>query len=119
MKIDRAVKALGALAQDTRLRVFRLLIEAGQDGMAAGDIARRLDVPPNTLSAHLQVLTNAGLAYSERDSRRMIYRIEFEALRELLSFLVEDCCKGRTEVCAPLIDALALGDCNAGTRAAK
>jgi DNA-binding transcriptional ArsR family regulator len=110
METEAAVKRLSALAQDARLDVFRLLVKAGPGGMAAGAIARTLDVPANTLSAQLLVLSNAGLVRARRDGRSIIYAIAYEAMRDLLVFLTEDCCGGRAEMCAPLA-ALAKTDC--------
>ena len=104
MEIDTAIKRLSAIAQDARLEVFRLLVKAGPDGMAAGDIARKLGVPANTLSAQLLVLSNAGMVRAQREGRSIIYAIAFEAMRDLLVFLTEDCCGGRAEMCAPLAD---------------
>ncbi len=102
MEMELAVKRLSALAQDARLAVFRLLVKAGPEGMAAGDIARRLDVAANTLSAQLLVLSNAGLVRARREGRSIIYAVHFEAMRDLLVFLTRDCCGGRAEMCAPL-----------------
>jgi DNA-binding transcriptional ArsR family regulator len=102
-----AIKRLSALAQDSRLRVFRLLVRAGPDGVAAGEIARGLGVTPNTLSAQLNVLSNAGLVTSRRDGRSIIYVADYEAMGDLLVYLTEDCCQGRPEVCAPLARATA------------
>lgn len=99
-----ATRALGALAQETRLETFRLLVRAGPDGMAAGSIAGALETPHNTLSSHLSILVNAGLVRSRRDGRSVIYRVDFDGTRSLLAFLVEDCCQGRPEVCAPMLD---------------
>ncbi|ROO30666.1 ArsR/SmtB family transcription factor [Salinisphaera japonica] len=101
-----AIARFAALAQETRLAVFRLLVTAEPDGLAAGEIARRLAVPHNTMSAHLAVLTRAGLATATRHSRSMIYRAELGAVRETLFYLARDCCNGRPEVCAGLVDAL-------------
>jgi ArsR family transcriptional regulator len=103
MESETAVKRLSALAQEARLDVFRLLIKAGPEGMAAGDIARKVDVPANTMSAQLLVLSNAGLIRARRDGRSIIYAVNFDAMRDLLAFLMEDCCGGRAEVCAPLV----------------
>jgi ArsR family transcriptional regulator len=97
-----AVRRLSAIAQEARLEVFRLLVKAGPDGRAAGDIARALGVPANTLSAQLLVLSNAGLVRPRRDGRSIIYAVDFAAMGELLVFLTEDCCRGRPEICAPL-----------------
>src|SRR5580692_3836098 len=104
MENETAIKRLSAIAQDARLEVFRLLVKAGPDGMAAGDIARKLRVPANTLSAQLLVLANAGMVRARREGRSIIYAIAFEAMRDLLVFLTEDCCGGRAEMCAPLAD---------------
>ncbi|HJS85564.1 MAG TPA: metalloregulator ArsR/SmtB family transcription factor [Acetobacteraceae bacterium] len=105
MEITAATEAFGALAQETRFAVFRLLIEAGPDGMPAGDIARHLGVPHNTLSTHLGILSRAGLVGSRREGRSIIYAADFSGVRGLIAFLLQDCCKGRPEVCAPLLDA--------------
>ncbi|MEM1104298.1 MAG: metalloregulator ArsR/SmtB family transcription factor [Pseudomonadota bacterium] len=105
MEIDLATRQLSAIAQDTRLRVFRLLIERGAGGLPAGDIARTLNVPANTLSAHLQVLTNAGLTTARRERRNIIYSVRLGATRDLLSYLVEDCCGGAPEICGDLLQA--------------
>lgn len=105
MESTTIIKRLSALAQDSRLAVFRLLVKAGPDGLPAGEIARTLDIAPNTLSAQLSVLTNAGLAASRRDGRSIIYAADYGAISDLLVFLMEDCCEGRAEVCAPLVQA--------------
>jgi DNA-binding transcriptional ArsR family regulator len=102
MDTQDAVKRLSALAQDSRLEVFRLLVKAGPDGMAAGDIARKLKTAANTMSQQLLILSNAGLIRARRDGRSIIYAIDFDAMSGLLVFLTEDCCGGRPEVCAPL-----------------
>ncbi|MBN8995215.1 MAG: helix-turn-helix transcriptional regulator [Rhizobiales bacterium] len=100
------ILGLAALAQDTRLEAFRLLVSQEPQGIAAGEIARRLAVPHNTMSAHLAVLSRAGLIRSERHSRSIVYRAELDHLRELVTYLLQDCCGGRPELCAPLIEAL-------------
>jgi DNA-binding transcriptional ArsR family regulator len=115
MDLSITVKALGALAQESRLRAFRLLVRSGPKGLAAGEIARRLDVPHNTLSSHLAILGNAGLVVSHRESRSIIYQVNFAGTRELLAFLMEDCCQGQPELCAPLLDSL-LPQCCATTK---
>jgi len=97
------VRRLAALAQEARLEVFRLLVKAGPQGLPAGEIARRLDTAPNTMSAQLLVLANAGLIRSRREGRSIIYAADFGAMRDLLVFLTEDCCGGRSEICAPLV----------------
>jgi ArsR family transcriptional regulator, arsenate/arsenite/antimonite-responsive transcriptional repressor len=100
------ILALAALAQETRLDVFRLLVRTEPEGIAAGEIARQLGVPHNTMSSHLGILARAGLIRSERQSRSIIYRADFDQLRAVMTYLLRDCCAGRPEVCAPLIDAL-------------
>lgn len=102
METDTAIDALSALAQDTRLRTFRLLVQAGPNGLSAGDIARELDVQPATLSFHLNQLERAGLITSRRQSRQIFYAAHFQGMRELLAFLTEDCCNGRPEICGDL-----------------
>ena len=102
MELNDAIKRLSALAQDGRLEAFRLLVKAGPEGLAAGDIARKLEVQPNTLSAQLLVLLNAQLVRARRDGRSIIYSVNFDAMGTLLVYLTEDCCAGRAEICAPL-----------------
>lgn len=106
MDSEHAILAFAALAQSTRLDVFRLLIEHEPQGLPAGDVARRLAVPHNTMSTHLAVLTRAGLIGAERHSRSIIYRARLDAVSALAGFLVQNCCAGRPEVCQPLIDQL-------------
>ncbi len=101
-----AISALGALAQGTRLDAFRLLVRHEPDGLAAGEVAKALDVPQNTMSVHLATLARAGLVRSERHSRVINYRADLEQLRLLTLFLVKDCCGGNAELCAPLIAEL-------------
>jgi DNA-binding transcriptional ArsR family regulator len=107
MESDQAILAFAALAQPTRLDVFRLLMEHEPDGLPAGEIARHMAVPHNTMSTHLAILTRAGLIEAERQSRSIIYRAKLDAVRALTGFLVKDCCGGRPEICAPLIADLA------------
>jgi DNA-binding transcriptional ArsR family regulator len=107
-----AVTALGALAHAGRLEVFRLLVRAGPEGMAAGEIARATGSLPNTLSTNLSLLAKAGLVSSRREGRSIIYLAGYERMRELLAFLMEDCCAGKPEICAPLA-AIASGPCAA------
>jgi DNA-binding transcriptional ArsR family regulator len=95
----QAVDALSALAQHSRLEVFRRLVRVGPGGMAAGEIADALDVPANTMSAHLAILVRAGLVASRRDGRSIIYRADFDGMGALMTFLMEDCCQGRPELC--------------------
>ena len=98
-----AIEALAALAQPTRLNIFRQLVAVGQSELPAGEIARLLDVPHNTLSTHLSVLSRAGLVSSTRDGRVIRYRAELEGVRALVAFLTDDCCGGRPELCGPLL----------------
>jgi len=102
MDITNALAGLSALAHEGRLAIFRLLVKAGPGGMAAGDIARKLDTAPNTLSAQLLILANAGLVAARREGRSIIYAADFERMAALLQFLTKDCCGGRAEICAPL-----------------
>ena len=95
METKQAVQALSALAQDTRLGIFRLLVEAGPEGMAAGRIGEKLDLAPATLSFHLAGLTRAGLAHSRQEGRYVIYSADFESVNRLIAFLSENCCGGR------------------------
>lgn len=111
MEKSAALDSLSALAQATRLDVFRLLMQAGPDtGMAAGDIANALDTRANTLSANLSILLNAGLVRKERSGRSIRYYPETETMRGLLAFLLDDCCGGNPDLCRPLLNTLAC-DC--------
>jgi DNA-binding transcriptional ArsR family regulator len=101
MKKDHAVTALAALAQDSRLDVFRLLVQAGPEGMPAGQVAHALGLAPNTLTFHFDRLRDAGLVTVRRDGRSMIYAARFETMNGLLGFLTENCCQGTPEACAP------------------
>jgi DNA-binding transcriptional ArsR family regulator len=118
MESKSAVASLSALAHDGRLAAFRLLIQAGPEGLAAGEIARRLEILPNTLSTSLNLLSQAGLIRSRRDGRSIIYTADYDAMRELLAFLMEDCCGGKPEICAPLV-ALASQGCSAESSCAR
>ncbi len=102
METPSAVTALSALAHPGRLEVFRLLVRAGPDGMAAGEIARATGSLANTLSANLNLLAGAGLVTSRREGRSIIYAAGYDRMRELLAFLMEDCCGGNSEICGPL-----------------
>ena len=93
METSDAVDALGAMAQETRLRALRLLVQAGPQGLPAGDIAQRLEVPAPTLSFHLRALLHAGLVRSTRDGRSLFYAADYERLRALVDFLGENCCQ--------------------------
>jgi len=101
-----AVDALSALAQPTRLEVFRLLVRHEPDGLPAGEIARRLGVPHNSLSNHLAILSRGGLASAARHSRSLIYRANLQGLQQMVLYLLRDCCNGKPELCAPLIEDL-------------
>jgi arsenate reductase len=104
MDEEKATLALSALAQPTRLRVFRRLVRAGQAGLPAGEIADGEAVPHNTMSTHLAILVRAGLLRSRRDSRSMIYAVNLAGTRAFLTYLVSDCCGGRPEFCVPLVE---------------
>jgi ArsR family transcriptional regulator, arsenate/arsenite/antimonite-responsive transcriptional repressor len=97
------IAAFAALAQTTRLETFRLLAAREPGGVAAGELARLMAVPQNTMSAHLSILARAGLASGERHGRSIVYRANLARLGELVSFLLKDCCGGRPDLCAPLI----------------
>jgi ArsR family transcriptional regulator, arsenate/arsenite/antimonite-responsive transcriptional repressor len=101
MEKNNVVAALAALAQDNRLDVFRLLVQAGPEGMAAGAVATALDLAPNTLTFHFDRLRQAGLVTVRRDGRSMIYAARFDTMNELLGFLTKNCCGGAPEKCAP------------------
>ena len=103
MENTEAIAALSALAQATRLETFRLLVSREPAGVPAGELARLMDVPQNTLSAHLTILTHAGLVLGERQGRSIIYRADLSRLREVTLYLLKECCGGRPDICAPLI----------------
>jgi ArsR family transcriptional regulator, arsenate/arsenite/antimonite-responsive transcriptional repressor len=103
MDSSAALAGLAALAQGTRLKVFRALIRRGPEGMAAGQIARNLKLPHNTLSSHLGILSRARLVKSRKESSSIIYSVDPEGTRDLLTFLVKDCCRGNPAACEPLI----------------
>jgi ArsR family transcriptional regulator, arsenate/arsenite/antimonite-responsive transcriptional repressor len=100
-----ALEAFGALAQETRLDIFRRLIREFPAAMAAGDLAEALDVPPSTLSSHLAILSRAGLVSAERQGRTILYTADTKGVQALLGYLVKDCCRGQPEICAPLWEA--------------
>ena len=100
MESSSAVNALSALAQESRLAVFRTLVQAGAGGVAAGDLAQRLEVPANTLSFHLKILSQAGLVQGRQDGRFVFYSANYEAMNRLVGFLTENCCGGLVS-CAP------------------
>ncbi|HEY6025058.1 MAG TPA: metalloregulator ArsR/SmtB family transcription factor [Pseudolabrys sp.] len=107
MKKQDAVAILAALAQDSRLDVFRLLVEAGPGGMPAGHIGASLRLPPSALTFHLDRLRDAGLVTARRDGRSMIYAARFEAMNSLVSYLTDHCCQGRPVLCKPKVGKVA------------
>src|SRR5512140_3770817 len=106
MESEAAIVALAALAQSTRMDVFRLLVKHEPEGLAAGDIAKALAVPQNTMSSHLAVLSRAGLVSAQRFSRSIVYRADLTRFQAVMLFMLRDCCDGRPEICAPLIESL-------------
>jgi DNA-binding transcriptional ArsR family regulator len=102
MEMTQAVRSLSALAQGSRLSIFRVLVQAGPGGMPAGSIGEKLELPPATLSFHLAGLTRAGLAQSRQDGRFVIYSADFEGMGRLLAYLTEDCCGGKACVPVPI-----------------
>ena len=106
MEINIAISALSALAQETRLDTFRRLMRCLPKGIAAGDLADQVGVPANTMSTHLAILTRAGLVQSDRQGRTVYYSADLDGIRNLLQFLVKDCCRGKTEACNKLLDAV-------------
>lgn len=107
MEEYNVLAAFSALSQQTRLDVFRLLVKAGAEGILSGEIGDKLNVRQNTMSANLTVLLNAGLVVKERQGRTIRYFADFEAVRGLLAFLMEDCCGGNPELCQSIIDEIA------------
>src|SRR4051794_10693983 len=106
MESENAILALAALAQSTRLEVFRLLAKHEPDGLAAGDVARALAVPQNTMSSHLSILSRAGLVTAQRVSRSIVYRVDLTRFQAVVLFMLRDCCDGRPEICAPVLESL-------------
>jgi ArsR family transcriptional regulator len=106
MESEHAILALAALAQSTRLDVFRLLARHEPEGLAAGDIAKALAVPQNTMSSHLAILSRAGLVSAQRFSRSIVYRADLARFQQVVLFMLRDCCDGRPEICAPVIESL-------------
>lgn len=106
MDEHQTIAALAALAQPTRLRTFRLLVEREPEGVPAGELARLVDVPQNTMSAHLATLSQAGLISGERQSRSIIYRVDLDRFRAVMVYLLQDCCGGNASLCTPLITDL-------------
>ena len=111
MEINVATDRLTALAHEGRLSAFREIVKAGSPGISAGDLASTLDIQPNTLSAQLNILSASGLISRNRQGRSLIYAADLSSLNELVLYLIEDCCAGRDEVCAPILDAIQSVDC--------
>ena len=101
MEEHQAIRALSALAHESRLRIFRLLAKEGTEGLAAGKIAERLELPAATLSFHVKELLSAGLVVDRRESRSIIYSLNASVMQCLLGFLLDDCCGGQPELCGP------------------
>ena len=101
MDTNQVIAALSSLAQETRLNVFKLLMEFGNDGVAAGVLSDELDIPHNTLSFHLSHLNRAGLVTSKRDGRSIIYKANCDVIESVISFLTKNCCARSTETCIP------------------
>jgi DNA-binding transcriptional ArsR family regulator len=101
----QALTAFAALSQETRLRIVRLLVKAGRDGLAAGGIAEAVRASASNVSFHLKELERAGMITSRREARSIIYAADYDALSALIRFLMEDCCAGRPEICAPVLAA--------------
>jgi ArsR family transcriptional regulator, arsenate/arsenite/antimonite-responsive transcriptional repressor len=110
MEISAAVIALGALAQETRLSIYRLLVETGPEGLSAGRIADSLKTPAATLSFHLKELARAGLVSSRQEKQFIYYAVDFERMAELMSFLTQNCCRGMPQACLTVVET-ALGRC--------
>jgi ArsR family transcriptional regulator, arsenate/arsenite/antimonite-responsive transcriptional repressor len=111
MEMNNAVTTLSALGHDQRLSIFRLLVRAGPHGLFAGEIAEKLDTLPNTLSANLSVLSRTGLVVSEREGRNIRYRADMDAMKQLIGFLLEDCCGGDASLCTPAFEQLTACGC--------
>jgi DNA-binding transcriptional ArsR family regulator len=109
MEKKKALACLSALGHEGRLDIFRLLVKAGQGGLVAGEISVELGLLPNSLSTQLGILAHCGLARAEREGRNIRYRAEMAVMREVLSYLMEDCCGGNPALCAPLLEKLACG----------
>ena len=103
----QALEALSALAHETRLDVFRSLVQAGQTGLPAGEIAKTHDVLQNTMSSHLAILSRAGLIASQRNGRSIHYSANYDTMRALLVYLLEDCCGGDTQICSSIVETMA------------
>jgi DNA-binding transcriptional ArsR family regulator len=117
MEIKQAADILSALAHQGRLKIFRLLVQAGPEGVCAGDIATAVGAPASTLSSHLNILAYAGLIARRRESRSIIYTAAYDRMRDMLSFLMADCCNGRPEICQPIFDIATRSLCCADDQA--
>jgi DNA-binding transcriptional ArsR family regulator len=117
MEIRQAADILSALAHEGRLKIFRLLVQAGPDGVCAGEIATAVGAPASTLSSHLNILAHAGLIARRRASRSIIYTACYDRMRDILGFLMADCCDGRPEVCRPIFDIVTRSLCCADDQA--
>ncbi|WP_040854850.1 metalloregulator ArsR/SmtB family transcription factor [Phyllobacterium sp. YR531] len=106
MDTEKALEAFGAISQRSRLDILRLLVKAGADGIAAGEIADAIQGKQNTTSTNLAILTRSGLIAASREGRSVIYRADYSGIGALLAFLLEDCCGGRAEICGPLLQTL-------------
>ncbi len=104
MKTKQAIAVLGALAQENRLAALRLLVQAGPDGLPAGEIAEKLNLAPSSLSFHLAQLTQAGMVVQLRAGRSLIYSVDFDAMNGLMAYLTENCCGGKSAACTPVCD---------------
>jgi DNA-binding transcriptional ArsR family regulator len=119
MEINQAVAALSALAHEGRLAVFRMLVQAGPQGVAAGEIARRLGSPQSTLSANLNLLSHAGLIEARREGRSILYSAQYAPMAALLGYLMEDCCQGSPAICSPLAEIVNRAACCAPGEAGR
>ncbi len=108
MDVELALESLSALSHETRLWAFRLLVQAGPAGLAAGEIAEALGSRQNTMSSHLKILATAELIESQRDGRSIRYKVSYDTVRELVLFLMDDCCAGNKAVCRPVAESLAV-----------
>jgi DNA-binding transcriptional ArsR family regulator len=108
MDVELALETLSALSHETRLWAFRLLVQAGPEGLAAGEIADALGSRQNTMSSHLKILATAELIESRRDGRSIRYQANYATVRELVLFLMDDCCAGNSAVCRPVAESLAV-----------
>ena len=106
MDVELALEAFSALSHETRLWAFRLLVQAGPGGLAAGEIAEALGSRQNTMSSHLKILAAAGLIESQRDGRSILFKANYDTVRGLVLFLMEDCCAGNSAVCQPVAESL-------------